>query len=105
MQGEVGEGGEERGGGVGRNPTALPGGQPHEEVSPAVSQVVRRQERGGGRRSRRRRGGVGHADGVEAEGIWEGRGERSGGARRARPSDEGQTRSHTRRGHGGRGSG
>ena len=43
MQGEVGgrRGGE--GGGVGRNPTALPGGQPHEGVSPAVSQVVRRQ--------------------------------------------------------------
>ena len=72
MQGEVGgrRGGE--GGGVGRNPTALPGGQPHEGVSPAVSQVVRRQERGGGRRSRRRRGSGGHADGVEAEGIWDG---------------------------------
>ena len=56
MQGEVGgrRGGE--GGGVGRNPTALPGGQPHEEVSPAVSQVVRRQERGGGRRVKAQEG-------------------------------------------------
>ena len=56
MQGEVGgrRGGE--GGGVGRNPTALPGGQPHEGVSPAVSQVVRGQERGGGRRVKAQEG-------------------------------------------------
>ena len=56
MRGEVGgrRGGE--GGGVGRNPTALPGGQPHEGVSPAVSQVVRRQERGGGRRVKAQEG-------------------------------------------------